>query len=521
MYGALQHPHTLDTCIAVLVADAQRPNLHASSSATFSPTASLHSLSAASERAIRAHLSVSPEQHVQPAALAQAAALPRLPSGKYDRLSISQLEYWRHVLCGRGVNDSEHLPDVNLRSGSMPPPPTEARHSELSVMHACMNVLAGSPAAIALEPTTNLLEAGVNSIQVAALAALLCCEAGTVFLHPTPRGLQRALSAAAQREDEHSAPVSDGVGSISQSKVSVMPAATEEGGDMQAAEAAASSAVPVGRAVGSAQGCSEAVQFDSYQREYGCRGRDSVRVLVSDTRGEQAVHWMSRHHLPVGSGSVGSSESPGADAQQQQQQRQQQQQQQHRFRWHEDQQNDCIILDKMNACVDAPLTCIQQVDLPAVSGNHNLHSGAGTATTHSCDNSTAYDKLRAGADDIPQWLLVCSHACDIACILLHTSLDLATSNVHSHKGTNSMQLAAARKLTSTAEGAVAVGSVLPRRTTRRLWTATVGSSPDAGLQVTACGRCAAVACIRGDLELLRLRSGERLACVDTSGHLRR
>jgi hypothetical protein len=170
---AVKHPDTHDTCIVVLVAASHyEPRQHALSTTSSlgvgsAPDASgaLQKLPEASERAIRAHLAAFPDQYVQPAALAHVPQLPRLPSGKIDRMAISQLPGWQRLLSWR----CDRKPDANRNpnAGVTPPPAsTAAQHSELSIMQACMSVLAGSHAAENLEPTTNLLEAGVNSIQV-------------------------------------------------------------------------------------------------------------------------------------------------------------------------------------------------------------------------------------------------------------------------------------------------------------------------------------------------------------------
>jgi hypothetical protein len=164
---AVKHPETHDSCIVVLVAASHdEPRQHALSTTSplgvgNAPDASgaLQKLSEASECAIRAHLAAFPDQYVQPAALAHVPQLPRLPSGKIDRMAISQLPGWQRLLSRR----CDRKPDAGV---TPPPALTAAQHSELSIMQACMSVLAGSQAAENLEPTTNLLEAGVNSIQV-------------------------------------------------------------------------------------------------------------------------------------------------------------------------------------------------------------------------------------------------------------------------------------------------------------------------------------------------------------------
>lgn len=76
-----------------------------------------------------------------------------------------------------------------------------------------------------------------------------------------------------------------------------------------------------------------------------------------------------------------------------------------------------------------------------------------------------------------EWLLACSHAGEVACICAATSA--------------------------------------------RAWTALVPSSPDAGGQVTACGRAFVVAAMDGFLYALSLRDGAQLCHVDTGGQLRR
>ena len=75
------------------------------------------------------------------------------------------------------------------------------------------------------------------------------------------------------------------------------------------------------------------------------------------------------------------------------------------------------------------------------------------------------------------WAVVCSHAGDIAC-------------VHVPSGV-------------------------------RAWTTQLESSPDAGGQVTACGRYFVVAVLSGELVLLSIGSGARLTSLGTGGQLRR
>ena len=518
---ALQHPRAHDTCIAVLLADAQRPcNLHASLGATKSQSISLQRLSGASERDIRVHLSSFSPHLVQPAALAQTASLPRLPSGKYDRLAISQLQEWQHMLCG-----SESNP--NLNSAEVPRPPSGHRHSELSIMHACTSVLAGTRADLALEPTTNLLEAGVNSIQVAALAAMLGCDANTVFLHRTPRALARALSggSCSHHDAESSVSLRNGAAAAWQRE----PKTHTETSSMQSEASlphrklkeaavrmhATEGSVPAGTdvAVAEVQGCGKAVEFESSHAEYGGRGADSAKVLVSDSRGEHAVHWISRHHLPAGRVSVGTPAPLVGKTQQEQQQQQY-------MKPRGDSQHGTVVLGTMNACIDAPLTCIRLLESPRGCGVNNSPDGT-------CTEGAPSEMMHGGT----QWLLVCSHACDVACILLHAALDpgpVRSSVAHAHEEAQCVQRRASEvcdvggsNSNSNLNSNLNYHGLPYESSTQSLWTATVGSSPDAGLQVTACGRCAAVACISGVLELLRLKTGERLACVDTCGQLRR
>lgn len=529
--AALTHPVTHDTCIVVLISDASGPashneTFHASSSSSNSHQISLQRLSAASEHNIRNHLSSFPEEYVQPAVLAQAAALPRLSSGKIDRLSISQLPDWQQLLSNSSkiLNMTE---DRDTRHLSLPQVSSAGENSELSIMQACMSVLAGSRAATALEPTTNLLEAGANSIQVAALAALLGCEPRAVFLHPSPRALQRALSAARQHEDIKSVPSSHGVRIVNPKERGIATTVRYSGPvplpeQVTSVHESAGSAVP-GTAVSA--GSTKAVEFDnSRPAEHGCRDADSLKVVIRDSRGERAIHWIARHHLPVYSPPVGSLTTLDD------------QQQRSKGRVSHAWEEDSIIIDQMKACVDAPLTLIQQVVSPVgklgtdQGSNENAVSSAAqlqhVAATSSCDDLAPSCKLQFTSqahrkDKHAQWLLVCSHACDIACILLHSapipvSVHAAQEKVID-RGCGACSTPASDTPTS---GTPALGTS-SRIGSQRLWTASVGSSPDAGLQVTACGRCVVVACISGRLELLRLRTGEQLACVDTSGQLRR
>jgi hypothetical protein len=55
----------------------------------------------------------------------------------------------------------------------------------------------------------------------------------------------------------------------------------------------------------------------------------------------------------------------------------------------------------------------------------------------------------------------------------------------------------------------------------RCWTTTLGSSPDAGGQVTSNGRCVAIALLDGRVQLLQLCDGVLVSSYDTGGQLRR
>jgi hypothetical protein len=174
----------------------------------------------------------------------------------------------------------------------------------------------------------------------------------------------------------------------------------------------------------------------------------------------------------------------------------------------------------MNACIDAPLTLIQEV-WPEAGGSGGAGHTATSVHAHSRGTAASSDRLPISGyphDKRAAWLLVCSHACDVACILLLSSCATFASP---HDGAMHSHDESCMRQDGGGHGVSATGVSASARWSQRLWTATVGGSPDAGLQVTACATCVAVACMNGCLELLRLRSGERLASVDASGQLRR
>jgi hypothetical protein len=567
--AAMQHPGTAQTCIVVAFEANGRPDAgavpcertslrgppHASVGGTMSfewrrPEADL-------ERSIRACIQARSSTLAQPAALVQLPALPRLASGKIDRRGLASVPAWCHVLStgqsggsGRDTVGSSNLPDV---------PAT----SECLVMLAAAQALAGSGVETFLEPNTNVLEAGANSMQIAALAALVGCDPGMVYQFPTPRSLTKAVQRA-RHSDSHGqghnltreqadsralAPAleafpvhpdsSAGAGNVgrlvrsaaclnaSQTPLELplhrrehqgKPMISHRLGALQSntsnrsgqevvqAQVQALAEASVEEISGA---CKDALTarktaspHASAEIEHAQRMPDqqtwaaeppvlssrrarghTVPVLVTDSRGERAHLHADPQHLPLWepSGQGECSNSPQAST----------------------------AVAEMKACVDAPLTLLQPGQLPGSGAVGELPgcgaaggargAGRGGEMLSVPDRyalPTACPKKTCVLSTV-QWLLVCSHAGDVGCFLLHFSSprELSPQSICANLGS---------KLSAW-----------------RLWTSMVSSSPDAGLQVTESCQFVVVACLRGHLQLLRLQTGEPTATVDTCGQLRR
>lgn len=609
---ATRHPLSHDTCIVVLVADGHEscsdnpsqnrptapPSASHSASCCYSCGSHPRKLPEALERSVREHLFSLPDPFVQPACLALVAALPRLPSGKVDRLRISQLSAWHDILShaalttetadaprwlsphpptspqpsrmhstrdsrmglqegllpqrtpvgSSGVNRSNtkqqsFLPHVKLGAAEVPVS-KGSEVSELSIMRTCMSVLAGTGVASALEPTTNLFEAGVNSIQVAAIASLLGCRAATVFLNPSPRALKRALSPSAAEAPQQSG-ASPSLLSTNDGASYIRCFATENNStDVERRDVKIGGSNPKARAQAIAEKQAQSAASDDKTRStclqnqdpcaalegsgddaqyiyhvhqcvYTCADHvEATDVRVSSSRGFQSLHRIDRRNLPASqlpdstqvkqTSKAASPDAPAAVPQHAQL---------HNVR-NGPLSEGKIVLDTMKACVDAPLTLIQPLP-PHSSSREQVGCKDVSESPQPAPLTAAQGSTEDGS---VQWLLACSHACDIACILMHSQMHekntptrptqlSTTSGYQPEDGHESDQIRS--------------GLAASKWRSGRIWTATVGSSPDAGLQVTACVKHVVVACIKGHLEVLKLHSGERLACIDTGGQLRR
>lgn len=517
----------------------QNPGIHVdaiqmSQGAALSVDIKTWKLSHAVESNLRHALARASKEMPQPAAILLTNQLPCLPSGKFDRCAAKQLPVWNEILSG-GVERISTSPEVGtvpsvqqsgevvalqdikrakiepytnpIWAGAIPAGGTPASGSEHSgstcrgmatipevlVMKACAEALHGSAIMSYLEPSASLLEMGANSLHVFAIASLLGCSTKLIYQHPAPRSLARALS------QQHSPVVArfsrqhHGLGDAvdiqpaiaARSDVdAVMPTETDVPVPDSPATAAAGQTFQHAEQAGLPlededpdRICTPMHRLVWPSQHTGCQHSwpsASVNVLVSDSRGESATMMVKPADLPLFPSHdpvINKSSSPGSG-----------------------------IVAELAACVDAPVALLQCCNPHALQHNPNQGStqrpvaqnldGHRQATANSARETCCLELTYT-------WLIACSHAGDVACTAIFPRDRQGQEAVHSDDETK-------WKLRF-----------------RRMWTAYVQSSPDAGLQVTGCGKAVAVACLSGDIVVLRLRDGENVGMLRTGGQLRR
>lgn len=475
----------------------------------------------------------------QPAAILLAHHLPRLPSGKPDRSAAKNLQVWTDVLSGSGKSESTRAtggppsfekPDqtgpltqwkrARTDTRSSPPPGSPAsvllEHavsrtsglapvSEAVVLRACAEALHGTAMMASLEPSTSLLEIGATSLHIYAIASLLGCTTELIYQHSSPRSLSRALSSrhrssvarssgqhhhvssSAHPQGQPMAPLDNQPGVHSTQDVEhhgppkrqdTLRAVSSRAESMQPMlqqpqQAGRKSHLENQHGSHTLQG---EVSHSSQDPQCHCAAK-TVEVVISDSRGESSCLMMSPADLPC-------------------------------YPWQDQHcdgasSTDSSIVAKLVACVDAPVALIQCCSPEAVLP-HCAPSAAPrqppTLDAHRQGMLTSRPGQHACCLELTcSWLLACSHAGDVACIAIRPN-----------DGTSQCQ-----------ETAQACSTVPQKLRFQRAWTSQVPSSPDAGLQVTGCGRAVAVACLDGELLFLRLRDGQPLGQIRTGGQMRR
>ena len=481
-----------------------------------------------------------------PAAILLSNQLPSLPSGKPDRAAAAQLGIWESVLSGCqgrhreeqhrrsshvGANEPE-IPECvepsdrkrqRTRTGQgtaagedspssrseddteghgIEEPDQGAPVSEARVMCACAEALQGTAMLASLEPNVSLLEIGATSLHILVVASLLRCSMELIYEHPFPRALAHALSlqstprAAQQSSRRHrSRPhaldppprhVSSGRPSRNGSGEGMCEMHDAGGG----AAGTIADALPSEELRGH-QGRVQPASIDHRrqrglgqegvevrQGSMGFKGNSStpVRVHVSDSRGQSACLLMRPGDLP---------HHPL---------------QEHRGSHSSAACCDGSIIAEMKACVDAPVTLLQYADPQDLQRQHTASQHFEPAPRQYTGSGSPFPKDSGSTCCLgthQSWLLACSHGGDIACVSIHAR--------DSSEPQPSQEAPLAPKAFCY----------------RRVWTAEVSSSPDAGLQVTGCGRAVAVACLSGNVHVLRLRDGQPVGCLRTGGQLRR
>eukprot|EP00892_Ulva_mutabilis_P012917 jgi/Ulvmu1/9999/UM059_0048.1 len=551
--AAIHHPVLKELCIVTLInnigSDSVQDALDSDAVPADSddPSNSLleglatSRLSPTSERKVRHALTQNAPNMPQPAAMLLANHLPQLPSGKVNRAAVAKLRAWETILhpkkeadislkthmelstqpSGPGthsgvkrgrLSDAEagrpaqkvHPVPGQVTQGPAPCGPV----SEAAVMRACFEALQGTDMLAGLEPSSSLLEIGATSLHVLVIASLLDCSLELVYEHPTPRSLAQALLSGRStdpafrsnktrpRSDVRPSQETHASGTIrqntapEQSKPAALKAMPASKPDVRRHESKGSMETAAhGLSVRNPGALEPAHASEGQQGEQGYDGTAAypvqsitaaVQVHVCDSRGESACLLVSPSDLPHPQAQDTTDSSRAHDA-------------------------DSIAV-QLRACVDAPVTLLQCTEPRAQVQEHPAPHGPKQAGKQATGDELSKTTIKNTCClyRYQSWLLACSHAGEIVCLAFRPK-----SATLQDKGVPAPE--------KSQHSAVPV----PPPHCRRIWTAEVPSPPDAGLQVTGCGRAVAVACLNGTVAVLRLRDGQHVGQLQTCGQLRR
>jgi hypothetical protein len=338
--------------------------------------------------------------------------------------------------------------------------------TESEVMWACTKVLWGimDRTQGALEPCTNLLAMGATSMHAAAIAALLDAPLDIVYRGLSPRGVAKQMNSSVQASDSRSR--------LSRSLyICDLPEASKEVTKWTELTQSVSR---------QKQECTPA-SARTYQTDGNVCSAQAVPTDLQEEVLPQATDWSTQVLMECTSGlDLCATSSHGETLKVKVPQRYAplyelseastaaRQAFRESLSGAKQSSLETSIAPKqasheaVSGVVPRRLTCMLGcVDAPLVGMEYSCASLA-----HQCSRHP------------PQsWIVACSHGGDVACLHVSTGL--------------------------------------------RAWTTQVGGSPDAGGQVTANGRCLAIALLDGLVQLLQIRDGLLLSFYNTGGQLRR